>query len=462
MPPTAAIVSSLVVFLAGRTSLSRERLLDLGLVHLVVVSFALAASQYWTAFEGLEAEMIDFDVIGFSGVAIWMLLYSVLVPSRPRRTLPFLLASAAAPPVVYALAVRYSTAPALGDRFFLALVFPNLATVCMAYVAVRIVYGLGREVSRARDVGSYRLERLLGQGGMGRVWRASHRLLARPAAVKLIRSDALGGGDRAHEAALARFEREARATASLRSLHTVELYDFGVTEDGSLYYAMELLEGMDLDRMVRRTGPLDPGRAVHLFRQACLSLAEAHDRGLVHRDIKPANLFVCRHGLECDVLKVLDFGLVRPSGADGAHEDSRGPMEGTPAFMAPEVASAGEEPDQRADLYSLGCTLFWALTGRVVFEADSLVEMLRAHASRAPGPPSRLGRGVPAPLDEITLRCLEKDPGDRFQSALELDAALEETGLGTGWTRETARRWWNDVGEPRRPRSSAGASAAPT
>ena len=201
---------------------------------------------------------------------------------------------------------------------------------------------MGREVVRARELGSYRLEERLGQGGMGEVWRARHRMLARPAAIKLIRRDALASDPASAEVAATRFEREAQVIASLQSPHTVELYDFGRTEDGALYYVMELLDGVDLDAFVRRFGPLPAERVVYLLCQACSSLAELHRRGLVHRDIKPANIYLCRRGIEHDVVKVLDFGLVKQL-APAELAKSRAltrtdAVAGTPDYMAPEMA----------------------------------------------------------------------------------------------------------------------------
>jgi serine/threonine protein kinase/GAF domain-containing protein len=291
-------------------------------------------------------------------------------------------------------------------------------------------------------VGSYRLVERLGSGGMGEVWRAQHRLLVRPAAVKLIRQTAPAEGT--HEQLIRRFEREAQTTASLRSPHTVQLYDFGVTDTGSFFYVMELLGGLDLDRMVQRFGPQPAERVIMLVRQACRSLAEAHDYGLVHRDVKPANLFVTRLGHEYDYLKVLDFGIVkdRPRTRDSALLTAQGLFQGTPAFMAPEIIF-GELPiDGRADLYSLACTAYWVLTGQLVFDAKTPADMLLHHAQTKPTPPSEISElPVPRRLEQILMRCLEKDPANRFASALDLDAALVEVPIAP-WSQAKARAWW--------------------
>ena len=261
-------------------------------------------------------------------------------------------------------------------------------------------------------VGSYSLIERLGSGGMGDVWLARHQLLARPAAVKIIRDAALGGGEDGH-IRRQRFAREAQATSELQSPHTVQLYDFGVTEGGGFYYVMERLRGMDLKRMVERHGPLSPERVVFLLKQACLSLSEAHALGLVHRDIKPANLFVCRLGSEYDFVKVVDFGVVSRHASERAQITTAGMILGTPAFLAPELVSS-QPFDGRADIYALGCVAFWLLTGRPPFEAADAMSILMHHAQTAPPAPSTMSEEpIPPQLDALVLECLEKDPSRR-------------------------------------------------
>jgi serine/threonine protein kinase len=214
---------------------------------------------------------------------------------------------------------------------------------------------------------------------MGEVWRAKHRLLARPAAIKLIRPEVLGAGsDAEHRTVLQRFEREAQATASLSSPHTIRVFDFGAAQDGRFYYVMEFLHGRDLETLVQEFGPLPADRVLYLLRQVCHSLAEAHARGMVHRDIKPANICLCRAGLDYDVVKVLDFGLVK-LGAVNATLAGDQMISGTPAFMAPEVIVGGGVVDGRADIYAIGGVAYYLLTGQLVFEADSPIQMLRHH-----------------------------------------------------------------------------------
>ena len=298
------------------------------------------------------------------------------------------------------------------------------------------------QLDEAVAVGSYRLVTPLGSGGMGEVWLAKHRFLVRPAAVKLIRPDVPPGP--AREQLVRRFEREAQVTAALRSPHTVQLYDFGIDDTGSFYYVMELLSGLDLHHIGTRFGPQPAERVVMLLRQACRSLAEAHERGLVHRDIKPANLFVTRLGTEYDYIKVLDFGVVKDqSGRDATMLSNQSIVQGTPAFMPPEIVLGEGRIDGRADLYSLACTAYWALTAQTLFEATNPAHMLLQHVQAQPVPPSmRSELSIPEQLEAILMQCLEKDPAKRPSSALELDSQLARVRCDTPWTNERAQDWW--------------------
>jgi serine/threonine protein kinase/GAF domain-containing protein len=310
-------------------------------------------------------------------------------------------------------------------------------------------------------VGSYRLISLLGSGGMGEVWLARHRLLARPAAVKLIRQEQ-AGADR--EQLVRRFLREAQVTAGLQSPHTVQLYDFGVNDRGDFYYVMELLQGLDLQEIVNRFGPQPAERVIMLLRQTCRSLAEAHDHGLVHRDIKPANLFVARLGSEYDFLKVLDFGIVKEKPVkDLTMQTAHDIVQGTPAFMAPEVVLGEEKIDGRTDLYSLACAGYWALTGQPVFEASSAMQMLMHHAQTPPSPPSSVSElPIPKTLEAVLMRCLEKDPTKRPASALELESLLATVRCEAPWNGGTAQTWWEthapEIVGPQRPHRVPSAS----
>jgi transcriptional regulator with GAF, ATPase, and Fis domain len=292
-------------------------------------------------------------------------------------------------------------------------------------------------------VGSYRLVKPLGAGGMGEVWLAKHRFLVRPAAVKLIRHDVAPGASR--DQLVRRFEREAHVTAGLRSPHTVQLYDFGLNDSGSFYYVMEFLNGLDLHHVVKRFGPQPAERIVMLLRQACRSLAEAHERGLVHRDIKPANLFLTRLGTEFDYVKILDFGVVKEEpGHEATMLTSQGVVQGTPAFMPPEIVLGEKRIDGRADLYSLACTAYWALTALTVFEGASPAQMLLQHVQTAPVPPSeRSELSIPRQLEAILMTCLEKDPTKRPVSALHFESQLARVPCTEQWTNDRARQWWD-------------------
>jgi serine/threonine-protein kinase len=344
--------------------------------------------------------------------------------------------------------LRYQTGgevPTLLNTFVMYL--PNYTCAIVATLPSHVFQRLGRRLREAQDLGSYRLVELLGHGGMGEVWRAEHRLLARNAAVKLVRPEVLGAGSEAEaRMILRRFEREARATAALSSPHTIQVFDFGMTDEGTFYYVMELLAGRDLEFVVRTFGPMPANRAIFLLRQVCHSLADAHARGLVHRDIKPANIYLCRMGLEYDFVKVLDFGLVKVN-YPGSLQQTLVTMDhkttGTPAYMAPEIILGEAEVDRRADVYALGCVAYYLLTGQLVFEAETPMKMLLQHVQAAPVPPSqRTELPIPRELDDLVLACLEKDPRSRPQNAEELFRLACACRSCNGWTDESAKRWW--------------------
>jgi serine/threonine-protein kinase len=452
-PPIFVIVVSLVMVALTRMSrVPPTFVVRAALGYEVVVSFAIVLSSYWWAFAEVPAVAINADVVGFSGAALWMLFFTVMVPVRPGHALVALVVSATAVPIIYLLEVNGGRAPPLDvGSFFFVFIGPYLAVAGLAYVAARSIYRLGQDVTRARELGSYRLVEWLGQGGMGEVWRADHRMLARPAAVKLIHPRVLGGDSGTAQTMIARFEREAQVTATLQSPHTVEVYDYGTTEDGTFYYVMELLEGIDLQHLVQRFGPQRPARVIHIIRQMCASLGEAHRRGLIHRDVKPANVYLCERAFQHDVVKVLDFGLVkwramRPSEPD-LHLSATGTIHGTPTYMAPEVALGDGPIDGRADLYALGCVAYWLLTGQLVFEEKTYPAMLLAHVQEQPIPPSQRARqSIPASLDAIVLDCLKKSPADRIQTAEDLLARLDHIEVTESWTADRARQWWESHG----------------
>ncbi len=382
-------------------------------------------------------------------LTVTVMIRAILVPSRPGRTM-LLTALAFLPTVIVCIARHHPTqllpgfSPSYQKQYMtLNTVLWSVLGITLATISSRVTYGLRRQVAEANELGQYVLEEKIGGGGMGEVWQARHRLLIRPAAIKLIRPQVSGDA----ELLLRRFEREARATAALKSPHTVQLYDFGATDDGRLYYVMELLDGVDLDTLVRQYGPLPPERVVHLLRQVCSSLQDAHVNGLVHRDIKPANIVVSRAGTTFDFAKVLDFGLVKLD-TDGKGEDDvklthEGSAGGTPAFMAPEVVLGVAATDHRVDLYALGCVGYWLLTGKLVFAGKSAVELMFHHAhTPPPRPSSRSELAIPAALEDLVMDCLEKDPASRPASADAVSTRLAAVALDSPWTVERAERWW--------------------
>jgi eukaryotic-like serine/threonine-protein kinase len=389
---------------------------------------------------------------GLFALAVTMMARAVLIPSTAMRT--FCLSSIASLPLLTVPWVFHQPAavPGFGPGLLELLSFMNallwsMLSVALSTVMSQTIYGLRQQVRAASEIGQYTLEEKIGSGGMGEVWRARHRLLIRPAAVKLVTASALGSTPgRDPELRLRRFEREARATAGLKSPHTVQLYDFGVTDDGTLYYVMELLDGMDLDTLVERFGPVPAERAIHLLLQVCASLDDAHRNGLIHRDIKPANIVVSQVSAAWDFVKVLDFGLVKLDSPRQREDRDRltndDNVSGTPGFIAPEVV-VGSEADHRVDIYALGCVAYWLLTGKLVFEGPGMIKVMYDHVHTPPAPPSsRTELPMPAELEALILACLEKEPAHRPASASELQARLQAIALATPWTRERAERWW--------------------
>lgn len=448
-PPAIGIsVAVVIIVLAGSRKLPPATLMDIGLAFEVVVAYVIAAATYWGTYRGLPHEPAHLTIFGLSYVAPWIMFFTIVSPNEPRKALLAAMAAGTSVPVVLLLSVRYGgTSIALTPSVVVNnMIVPFVLIVFTAWVGAQVVYRLGTDVTRAREMGSYRLTERLGSGGMGEVWKARHRMLARPAAIKLIRPDQLGASDADGAKALRqRFEREAQATALLRSPHTIEIYDFGVAADGTFYYVMELLHGFDFETLVQRFGPVPPERAVFLLRQACDSLAEAHEQQLVHRDIKPANLYVCCQGRTPDFVKVLDFGLVKPRHASETVDLKLTAPEftkGTPAYMAPEQVE-GDPLDARSDIYAVGCVAFWLLTGQLVFTGRSAVEQMAEHLQAEPPRPSqRTEVSIPPALDDLVLACLAKDPRERPQSADQLDALLAAALREPEWTTERAAEWW--------------------
>jgi serine/threonine-protein kinase len=445
-PSTISIAAALgVAAVTWSRRIPAGTVLAMGLGFEVAGSYGIAAAQYLD----VARYATEPPWAGLSWVAVWMLGFTVMIPSQPRWALLAALASASAVPVVVGFVAATETLPveATPLRFFFFIILPYLLVVLIAYVGATVVYRLGTELKRARELGSYRLLERLGTGGMGEVWRAQHRLLARPAAIKLMRPEVPGGSSLERQSELrARFEREAQATASLRSPHTIQLYDFGVADDGSFFHVMELLDGFDLNTLVDRFGPVPVERAVHLLKQVCHSLGEAHAEGLIHRDIKPPNVYVCRYGREVDFVKVLDFGLVKVQHAGRADLVATADhmIGGTPAFMAPEQVTGDRPLDSRADIYALGCLGYWLTTGQLVFEGRTVMDTLLQHAQAKPVPPSQRSElSIPDDFDRLILGCLEKNPEDRPATADTVAAWLDTIETDAAWDVERARAWWD-------------------
>jgi eukaryotic-like serine/threonine-protein kinase len=318
-------------------------------------------------------------------------------------------------------------------------------TIWLGIAGVIVIYGAYRieilrdQAERGRELGQYRLQQLLGSGGMGEVYLAAHRLLRRPCAIKLIHPEQAGDVQN-----LSRFEREVQVTATLTHPNTIQIYDYGHTEDGTFYYVMEYLDGLTLEDMAKSYGPLPSERVIHLLRQVCSALGEAHAIGLIHRDIKPGNVMICQRGGIADVVKLLDFGLVLPLAKDGDGErlSQSGAISGTPAYMSPEQVDARENLDPRSDIYSLGALAYFALTGESPFAGRSPVKMMAAHLYEQPTPLVRHRPEVAVDLEAIVLRCLAKDPEGRFPDVESLETALAKCQCAGQWSKKDASSWW--------------------
>jgi serine/threonine-protein kinase len=374
-----------------------------------------------------------------------MVIYGMFIPNHPKATARVVLTMALtllisltllmehADEEASAVVAQLRTAEQAGSNALILLIGAGLA-IYGAYV----LNGLRIELHAARKYGQYQLREKLGAGGMGEVYLAEHQMLKRPCALKLIKPES--GAD---PIALARFEREVQSAAKLSHPNTIEIFDYGHTDDGTFYYVMEYLRGLSLSDLIRQRGPLPPGRAIYLFRQICAGLAEAHALGLVHRDLKPANIFVALRGGESDVAKVLDFGLVKVTGPGSSELTTDQTVSGTPMYMAPEQATGDRLLDARADIYALGCMLYYTLTGRPPFQGESAFAIMMAHARDQPVPPSKVRPDIPADLEQIILRCLAKKPEERYSDVKALGKALAACAAAHDWDAEKADHWWN-------------------
>ena len=320
-----------------------------------------------------------------------------------------------------------------------------------ATVGVNSIGALRREAFVARQLGQYRLKQMLGSGGMGEVYLAEHEMMKRPCAIKVIRPEKAGNTQ-----VLARFEREVRATAKLSHWNSIDIYDYGRTDDGTFYYVMEYLPGHNLGELVEGHGALPAARIIHLMTQVCDALSEAHEHELVHRDIKPANIFCAYRGGQFDVAKLLDFGLAKPtSDSEDVGLTQEGAITGSPLFMSPEQATGSNLVDARSDIYSLGAVMYFMATGQPPFLYEQPIKVMVAHASEIPQSPRELNSNIPIELDEIILRCLEKEPEHRFQDVATLREELERVPQLDQWSSREAAQWWNDYGCPQRKAMAA-------
>ena len=418
---------------------SKQTILHLGVGFQVLIAFAISLAECTLVSSPNQA------VIGVSATALWLVLCGVLIPNTPLANLAAGIFTVLAWPAAYWTAVQVFGYEFIGWNRVAMWMMPLAMSLFWTNFLSRNMYTMHVESTYAEDLGSYKLERVIGQGGMGEVWLASHRMLARNAAVKLIRPEVLTGQSmRAESVIRKRFEREARATAALRNPHTVALYDFGVTQDQMFYYVMELLEGIDLQTLVDKFGPMHPGRVKNILIQICESLEEAHRLGMVHRDVKPRNIFLSKMGWQHDFAKVLDFGLVKTAmREDESLMTMDGSATGTPAYMAPEVALGGAVVDGRTDIYSLGCVAYFILTGELVFAEGSPTAIALAHVQKQPVRPSeRTELAIPEGLELVILQCLEKDPANRPRSAQDLARKLEALRDVPAFGRDQAASWW--------------------
>jgi serine/threonine-protein kinase len=429
---------SALLLVASWRAIPDRAVFEIALVVEVIVCAVVSVAGPWASFVRTG------HVFSLSWVVPVIILFPLVVPTPPGRALFVSIVCALTMPAgVLGLAARGLIA--VGARDVVAAGVSGAVAVVIAMIAARTVYGAARARAAAESVGSYELLERLGQGGMGEVWRARHAFLARDAAVKLILPQQLQGRMEAREEVVKRFTQEAQLTAGLRSPHTIELFDFGVAADGRLFYAMELLDGLNAEHFVYRFGAVEPRRVVHWLTQACHSLGEAHARGVVHRDLKPANLFLCRFGRDADFVKVLDFGLARPvTETPEQRLTSSGVRLGSPGWMAPEQVF-GLPTDARTDVYAMGCVAWWLLAGRKPFEADTAGELMRLHAN-APLPllAEQCAQPVPARLAALVRSCLAKDPGERPADADRLCEALDASVDGARWTVGDAQDWWRE------------------
>ena len=437
-----ALVTGVLGTLGG--VLCHRCMIPLGWLRLAEVAvFGLPMAFLLTFQYVMTVESCRKGLFNFHGEP-WLLLmftYALFIPNTLRRAAVVIAIIALAP--LGALVMMIWNEPCVAQL----ITADDITNVVLMFLvaAVASVFGvdtigtLRREAFEARQIGQYHLKRRIGAGGMGEVHLAEHSLMKRPCVIKLIRPDKTDD-----PRVLKRFQREVRATAKLSHWNTVEIFDYGVSEDGVFYYVMEYLPGMSLAELIEQHGPTPPARAIHFLRQACDALSEAHGAGLIHRDIKPGNIFAARRGGVYDVAKLLDFGLVKPSADEqqSIQLTTEGSITGSPLYMSPEQAMADSTPDARSDIYSLGAVGYFLLAGRPPFEGTRPLKVIFAHAHEEVVRPSQHVPTIPADLEAVIVRCLAKRPEERFPDTAALGAALAACRDADGWSRQDARRWW--------------------
>jgi hypothetical protein len=445
------VLSSIGVFAVRRLQVApASTVLRLGMALQVAVAFALSLLE--TTSDGSPGA-----ALGHSAVGLWIVVCGAAVPNRPAWALATAVTAASMWPLAYVLNLTIGTGPVA--------IAPFVSWLLVNYVSAAVAYALNRNVGAGPgavdDLGGYRLVARIGEGGMGEVWTAAHKMLARSAAIKIIKPDVITDIGRQADMAAARFRREAVLIARLQSPHTVYLYDFGISNDGRFYYAMELLDGVSLQTLVREFGPLTDGRCVAILGQVCQSLHEAHERGLVHRDLKPSNVMVCEVALTHDFVKVLDFGLAKSFvDAQSMHLTMAGTATGTPGYIAPENLMGDAALDRRADVYALGCVAYFLLTGTPVFEDENPARLALLHVRQEPEPPSRkASRPVAPALEALVMQCLAKSPTSRPPTMAAVADALAECNVPP-WSRADASRWWTTHLPADSPLRTAGRDAS--
>jgi eukaryotic-like serine/threonine-protein kinase len=418
----------------GRIALGKLEWLDAVFTPVVMIAYAMVMRSF-------------IHVIPQRGDLIMMLIgmviftsRAVVVPSTPRHTA--IVSTIGSIPIVWIAYLAGTTSAARPSASFLLPVYDSLwcfTAIVIATLASRVIYGLRVQAAEALRLGQYVLDQKIGEGGMGSVYKARHALLRRPTAIKLLPLEKAG----AHT--VSRFEREVQHTSRLTHPNTVAIYDYGRTPSGVFYYAMEYLEGIDLQKLVDEFGAQSPSRVVHILTQVCGSLAEAHASGLVHRDVKPANIILCERGGVLDTAKVVDFGLVKDvASGTNVSLSNVSTLLGTPLYMSPEAIVSPDDVDGRSDVYSLGAVAYLLLTGEPVFDGGSVMDVCSQHLHQTVTPPSvRASRQLPIELDRAILQCLEKKPDQRYQSVAEFRDALFTCKIDP-WTAANARQWWQE------------------